>query len=137
MASGNDASSSGTSWRVQAVAWSTWMGSAHFQTRRLPHVATEMSLHVLAYNLKRVMSILGTAKTMKAMAMMARERLVMRLLRHWRALVSSDWHIALHRPLWIVGAPRAVTQPWRGQPRPPDDVLTQPRLIAVVQTLKL
>jgi hypothetical protein len=30
-----------------------------------------MSLHVLAYNLKRVMSILGTAKTMKAMAMMA------------------------------------------------------------------
>jgi hypothetical protein len=47
-----------------------WMGSAHFQTRRLPHVATEMSLHVLAYNLKRVMSILGTAKTMKAMAMM-------------------------------------------------------------------
>jgi hypothetical protein len=46
-----------------------WMGSAHFQTRRLPHVATEMSLHVLAYNLKRVMSILGTEKTMKAMAM--------------------------------------------------------------------
>ncbi len=46
------------------------MGSAHFQTRRLPHVATEMSLHVLAYNLKRVMSILGTTKTMKAMTLM-------------------------------------------------------------------
>jgi transposase len=45
-----------------------WMGSAHFQTRRLPHVATEMSLHVLAYNLKRVIRILGTAKAMKAMA---------------------------------------------------------------------
>ncbi len=44
-----------------------WMGSAHFLTRRLPNVATEMSLHVLAYNLKRVMSILGIAKTMKAM----------------------------------------------------------------------
>ena len=44
-----------------------WMGSTHFQTRRLPNVATEMSLHVLAYNLKRVMSILGIAKTMKAM----------------------------------------------------------------------
>jgi transposase len=44
-----------------------WMGSAHFLTRRLANVATEMSLHVLAYNLKRVMSILGIARTMKAM----------------------------------------------------------------------
>ena len=44
-----------------------WMGSAHFLTRRLPHVSTEMSLQVLAYNLKRVMSILGIEKTMKAM----------------------------------------------------------------------
>ena len=48
-----------------------WMGSAHFLTRRLPNVATEMSLHVLAYNLKRVMSILGIAKTMKAMKLMS------------------------------------------------------------------
>ena len=44
-----------------------WMGSAHFLTRTLAHVSTEMSLHVLAYNLKRVMSILGIARTMKAM----------------------------------------------------------------------
>jgi hypothetical protein len=44
-----------------------WMGSAHFLTRTLVHVSTEMSLHVLAYNLKRVMSILGIAKTMKVM----------------------------------------------------------------------
>lgn len=29
-----------------------WMGLTHFLTRRLPNVATEMSLHVLAYNLK-------------------------------------------------------------------------------------
>lgn len=35
--------------------------------RRLPNVATEMSLHVLAYNLKRVMSVLGIARTLKAM----------------------------------------------------------------------
>lgn len=47
-----------------------WMGSAHFLTRRLVNVGTEMSLHVLAYNLKRVMSILGIAKTMKAMKLM-------------------------------------------------------------------
>ena len=44
-----------------------WMGSAHFLTRTLARVSTEMSLHVLAYNLKRVLSILGIAKTMKAM----------------------------------------------------------------------
>ena len=47
-----------------------WMGSTHFLTRRSPNVATEMSLHVLAYNLKRVMNILGIAKTMKAMGLM-------------------------------------------------------------------
>jgi transposase len=46
-----------------------WMGSAHFLTRRLANVGTEMSLHVLAYNLKRVISILGIAKTMKAMSL--------------------------------------------------------------------
>lgn len=44
-----------------------WMGSTHFLTKTLAHVGTEMSLHVLAYNLKRVMRILGMARTMKAM----------------------------------------------------------------------
>jgi transposase len=37
-----------------------WMGATHFLTRTLGRVSTEMSLHVLAYNLKRVMNILGT-----------------------------------------------------------------------------
>jgi transposase len=36
-----------------------WMGATHFQMRTLKKVATEMALHVLAYNLKRVMNILG------------------------------------------------------------------------------
>jgi len=36
-----------------------WMGSAHLLTKTLKRVSTEMSLHVLAYNLKRVMKILG------------------------------------------------------------------------------
>jgi hypothetical protein len=47
-----------------------WMGSAHFLTRRMPNVATEMSLQVLAYNLKRVIAIVGSKKTMKAMQLM-------------------------------------------------------------------
>ena len=37
-----------------------WMGSTHFLTKTLPKVRTEMSLHVLAYNLKRVLNIFGT-----------------------------------------------------------------------------
>jgi transposase len=44
-----------------------WMGWTHFLTRGMQNVATEMSLHVLAYNLKRVIQILGITKTMKAM----------------------------------------------------------------------
>lgn len=37
-----------------------WMGRDHFRTRRLAKVATEMSLHILAYNLKRAVAVLGT-----------------------------------------------------------------------------
>jgi hypothetical protein len=37
----------------------SWMGSTHFQMKTLKHVGTEMALHVLAYNMKRVISILG------------------------------------------------------------------------------
>jgi transposase/DNA-binding transcriptional MerR regulator len=43
-----------------------WMGSAHFLMKTLKKVATEMSLHVLAYNLKRVMKILGIGPLMEA-----------------------------------------------------------------------
>jgi len=37
----------------------SWMGATHFQMKTLKRVSTEMSLHVLAYNLKRVMTIIG------------------------------------------------------------------------------
>ena len=43
-----------------------WMGATHFKMRRLKHVKTEMSLHVLAYNLKRMISILGTKSLVEA-----------------------------------------------------------------------
>ena len=43
------------------------MGSTHFLMKTLPRVATEMALHVLAYNLKRVMNILGPGPLMAAM----------------------------------------------------------------------
>ena len=44
-----------------------WMGATHFRTRTLEKVKTEMSLHVLAYNLKRVIAILGVQPLMEAM----------------------------------------------------------------------
>jgi transposase len=44
-----------------------WMGATHFKTKRLENVRTEMSLHVLAYNLKRMIAILGVQPLMAAM----------------------------------------------------------------------
>jgi transposase len=46
-----------------------WMGWTHFLMRRKVNVATEMSLHVLAYNLKRVIQILGVNNLIHAMKM--------------------------------------------------------------------
>ena len=43
-----------------------WMGYTHFLTKTLDRVSTEMSLHVLAYNLKRLMAVLGTDGVMAA-----------------------------------------------------------------------
>jgi len=46
----------------------SWMGATHFLTRGFKNVSTEMSLHVLAYNLRRMISILGPDKLIAAMA---------------------------------------------------------------------
>jgi transposase len=43
-----------------------WMGATHFLTRTLDKVRTEMSLHVLAYNLKRMITIYGVGPLMAA-----------------------------------------------------------------------
>lgn len=43
-----------------------WMGATHFQTKTLDHVSTEMSLHVLAYNFKRLLKIVGAGPLIQA-----------------------------------------------------------------------
>jgi hypothetical protein len=43
------------------------LGATHFLMKRLPKVATEMALHVLAYNLVRVVNIVGIQPLMAAM----------------------------------------------------------------------
>ncbi len=44
-----------------------WMGYTHFQMKTLKHVGIEMALHVLAYNIKRVINIMGLAPLIAAM----------------------------------------------------------------------
>jgi hypothetical protein len=42
------------------------MGVTHFSMKRLKHVNTERSLHVLAWNMKRVINLLGTQRLIAA-----------------------------------------------------------------------
>jgi hypothetical protein len=44
-----------------------WMGATHFLTKTLPRVRTEMSLHVLASNFKRLIQVLGAVRVIEAM----------------------------------------------------------------------
>uniref|UniRef100_UPI0038F74FE2 transposase n=1 Tax=Streptomyces niveiscabiei TaxID=164115 RepID=UPI0038F74FE2 len=43
-----------------------WMGATHFLARRRSNVKTEIGLHILAYNLKSVIAIIGTRPLMEA-----------------------------------------------------------------------
>ena len=43
------------------------MGATHFLMKRLPRVSGEMALHVLAYNLTRVLNIMGSTPLLAAM----------------------------------------------------------------------
>lgn len=45
----------------------SWMGATHFLTRGFKNVGTEMDLHVLAYNLTRMIKIVGTQALIKAL----------------------------------------------------------------------
>ena len=44
----------------------SWTGSCHFLTRRLAGVRTEMALNVLAYNIKRMIALVGIKALMAA-----------------------------------------------------------------------
>jgi len=43
-----------------------WMGSTHFLMKTLEKVRTEMSLHVLAYNIKRLIQMFGVGPLIRA-----------------------------------------------------------------------
>ncbi len=44
-----------------------WMGTTHFLMRRLKNVCTEMALNVLAYNIKRMVALVGVKGLMAAL----------------------------------------------------------------------
>jgi hypothetical protein len=52
--------------RSSLATLKAWMGATHFLTRTLDKVRTEMSLHVLAYNLKRMIRNFGVEPLMAA-----------------------------------------------------------------------
>ena len=70
-----------------------WMGWTHFLTKTHEHVATEMSLHVLAYNLKRVINILGVETLVKEIMRLAnhlcRKPLYERLVNLLRSVLEA------------------------------------------------
>lgn len=71
-----------------------WMGATHFQMKTQHHVATEMALHVLAYNMKRVIAIIGVPELIKAISA---------FIARFRAIITC--HIAiwpLHRPIHMI-----------------------------------
>ncbi len=43
-----------------------WMGATHFRMRRLKNVRTEIAFHVLAYNIKRVIALIGVRRLLAA-----------------------------------------------------------------------
>ncbi|MCC2978276.1 hypothetical protein LK533_16625 [Sphingomonas sp. PL-96] len=56
----SDEERSSTSWHAQGL-------DGHSKMRRLDNVATEASLHILAYNIKRVIALLGVIGLLAAM----------------------------------------------------------------------
>ena len=69
------------------------MGATHFLMKRLPRVATEMALHVLAYNLTRVINIVGIQPLMAAMRALSPKTCGRRPLQShpgWLAPIRSD-----------------------------------------------
>ena len=66
----------------------SWMGATHFLTKGLERVTTEMSLHVLAYNFRRLIAVLGVAGMLAAIRDYA--RFLRRFSSLWRLRLLDD-----------------------------------------------
>jgi hypothetical protein len=80
------------------------MGATHFLTSGLEHVKTEMSMHVLAYDFKRLIAILGMADMMKAIRVFIRlRRLKTAMQAIFKSIVTRSLkkNIAPLRASWV------------------------------------
>ena len=77
----------------------SWMGATHFLTKGLERMKTEMSLHVLAYNLKRLMTLLGVVGMMEAVRAYALLLALQRVFRAITLLVRSGIPATRHDSL--------------------------------------
>ena len=67
-----------------------WMGATHFKMKTLKHVATEMALHVVAYNMKRVIAILSVPGLIEALkALLASAATMLQRWARWAATGAS------------------------------------------------
>jgi transposase len=74
-----------------------WMGATHFLTKGMERVKAEMSRHVLAYNFRRLMAILGTEKMLAAISAYAQFLTLQGLLKAFSVLAlirTFEWHYA-------------------------------------------
>jgi hypothetical protein len=79
-----------------------WMGATHFLTRGLERVKTEMSLHVLAYNFRRLLALLGMTNMMNAI------RAYARFLRRYPGLWGAILLALSKRSTAICGSPQSA-----------------------------
>jgi transposase len=93
-----------------------WMGATHFLTKGLERVKAEMSLHVLAYNFRRLISLLGIEGMLAAIRAHARFQMLQRLLKALFLLTlpkipnqnCGAWATAMHSMIrfrWLTSVP--------------------------------
>jgi transposase len=85
----------------------SWMGATHFLTKTLDRVSTEMSLHVLAYNLKRVMKLLGIGALIDAVKACG---LFLRSIRSFLKPIALALRAHLENAICIVGFVKTLAQ---------------------------
>ena len=79
-----------------------WMGTRHFLMKQLKNVRTEMSLHVLAYNLTRMMKVIGVSELMKVLKNWAAGHLLVLWVsvRRYQLLKLNRCHILVYK--WTI-----------------------------------
>ncbi len=85
----------------------SWMGATHFLTKTLDRVSTEMSLHVLAYNLKRVMKLLGIGALIDAVKACG---LFLRSIRSFLKPIALALRAHLENAICTVGFVKTLAQ---------------------------